>query len=239
MRRLPVCATWVLAILSVTIASSPEGVRAGPTCTPTLLQTQSATAVPTQLVQIPQFNPALGQLCYAVVRITASYDALIKVENNVNTGSIITVTATETVNVDLPAFLTPLNDITNADETFTDFQMVTAWDGGPMFSFVGSDTAAFGFEPTNPRVVQLASGAYDAMDAGFGNFTGVGNLPEGFNVTGMSDFSVNSNAGDYNAQATLRMNVVVEVEYHYVPEPATLLPLLGAMFIVRRPKRRR
>lgn len=240
-RRRLSCAIGMVAILPLTLVSSPAELRAGETCKPVASYTVMQTAVPTQLVQIPQFNPATGQLCFALVRVTASYDALIKVENMAATGSFITVAATETVNVEVPAFFAPvLGDIMNADEMVPPTtQNVAAWDNGPAFSFVGPDTATFSFQPVNPRVVPLASVQFNELDPGFPSFMGVGNLPDGFNVTGESDFSVNSNAGDYNAQATLRMSVKIEVEYHYVPEPATLSLLVGSFLIVRHSRRRR
>ncbi|HKQ50042.1 MAG TPA: choice-of-anchor E domain-containing protein [Phycisphaerae bacterium] len=234
-------AIGMAVILSLTLVSSPAELRAGGGCKAVASYTVMQTAVPTQLVQIPQFNPATGQLCFALVRVTASYDALIKVENMAATGSFITVSATETVNVDVPGFFTPvLGDILNADETIPPTtKNVTAWDNGPAFSFVGTDTEMFSFLPENPRIVPLASVGFNAMDPGFPSFTGVGNLPDGFNVTGESDFTVNSNAGDYNAQATLRMSVLIEVEYHYVPEPATISLIAGSLLMVRRSRRRR
>jgi hypothetical protein len=239
MRRGITVAIWMTSVM--TIASSPAELRAGGDCKPVASYTVMQTAVPTQLVQIPQFNPATGQLCFALVRVTASYDALIKVENMAATGSFITVSATETVNVDVPGFFTPvLGDIMNADEMIPPtMQNVAAWDNGPAFSFVGPDTATYTFQPANPRIVPLASVAFNALDPGFPNFTGVGNLPDGFNVTGESDFSVNSNAGEYNAQATMRMSVKIEVEYHYVPEPGTLSLIAGAVLMARRSRRRR
>jgi hypothetical protein len=231
----------MVAILPLTLVSSPAELRAGEVCKAVASYTVMQTAVPTQLVQIPQFNPATGQLCFALVRVTASYDALIRVENMAATGSFITVSATETVNVDVPGFFTPvLGDIMNADETIpATTQNVAAWDNGPPFSYAGPDTATFSFEPVNPRVVSLASVGFNAMDAGFPNFIGAGDLPDGFNVTGESDFIVNNNAGDYNAQATLRTSVLIEVEYHYVPEPATLSFFVGSVLMARRSRRRR
>jgi hypothetical protein len=228
-------------LLIASLSLSAAAVRAGEPCLPVAYDTIMRTAVPTQLVQIPQFNPTDGQLCFVVVRVTASYDALIKVENMVAAGSFITVSATETINVDVPGFFTPvMGDILNADETIPPTtKNVTAWDNGPAFSFTGTDTETFSYQPLNPREVQLASVMFNNMDAGFPNFMGMGNLPDGFNVTGESDFSVNSNAGQYNALATLQMSVKIEVEYHYVPEPTTLALLACAAPLVLRLRRRR
>ncbi len=236
---------WFLAVCPVAIASSAEKVRAG--CVATLVQAQTGSVAPKfvdfgspQLVQIPQFNPTLGTLCFAVVRITASYDALIKVENSTSSSPFITVNATETVSVQPPAFFAPVLNFTSHSESIPPTtQMVGPWDHGPLFSFVGPDTATFTFQPTNPRAALLANVAFNSLDAGFPNFTGGGNLPGGFSVNGTGTYDIYSNAGSSNAQINMQVGADIEVEYHYTPEPATLSLLAGALLFVRRPRRRR
>ncbi len=244
MRRHSAHFLWI-ALLSIAAVLSPDQARAG--CFPTLSHIETGSVAPKfvdfgspQFVQIPQFNPTLGMLCYAVVRISASYDALIKVENSTSSSPFITVSATETVSVQPPAFFTPVLGFTSHSESIPPTStMVAPWDHGPLFSFVGPDTATFSYTPTNPRTATLANVAFSNMDAGFANFTGMGNLPGGFSVNGMGTYNIYSNAGSSNAQVNMQVGLDIEVEYLYVPEPAVLSLLLAAGVFCRRPRRRR
>lgn len=234
-----------MAVLSIAAVLSPEKARAG--CFPTLTHIESGSVAPKfvdfgspQFVQIPQFNPTLGMLCYAVVRISASYDALIKVENSTSSSPFITVSATETVTVQPPAFFAPVLGFTSHSESIPPTStMVAPWDHGPLFSFTGPDTASFSYTPTNPRNATLANVAFSTLDAGFANFTGIGYLPGDFTVNGMGTYNIYSNAGSSNAQVNMQVGLNVEVEYQYVPEPGMVSLVLAAGWLCKRPRRRR
>lgn len=182
-----------------------------------------------QVVSIPQFDPANGTLLFAVVRITANYDARIQAENLGQSAAIISAMATQTIQVTPPAFVAPL--------PLNDMQIIPLQSNpvGPYdgtLDFLGSSSTSFTYTPVNPREILLADVTRDPMDAGFANFIGLGEYD--FSINGLGDFTVSSNTGAVSAKANLAIGATIEVEYTYVPEPATLALLLPGLAIIRR-----
>ncbi len=187
------------------------------------------------LLSIPQFDPAKGTLVFAVVRITANFDAMLLAENLGSSSAFITGSATETIEVTPPPFIypVPLTDMAKIPPTS---EPVTASDG--VDAFGGTDTATFSLTP-NPKSVVLATLMFNDMDAGFGDFIGNGFLPD-FEVNAFGNWAVSSNStGAVLAKANLLVGADIQVEYHYVPEPATACLVLPVLLVACRRRRHR
>lgn len=183
-----------------------------------------------EIVSIPQFDPANGTLCFVVVRITANYDAMILAENkSPNNGGHISVMATQTLTVTPPMFVAPL-PIPNSELIPFTSKPVAPFDG--TVDFMGPSSATFTYTPDNPRDVQLANLIREPADSGFGNFIGLGTYDFSFDGSGTS--LVYSNTGGFTSQSNMFIGAKVEVEYHFIPEPATLALLLPGMLLIRR-----
>ncbi len=183
-----------------------------------------------QLVSIPQFDPDLGTLCFVVIRVTASYDVMIRTENTSNAGGHISVMATQTLQVTAPTFVAPL-PIANSELLPFGSKPVAAFDG--TLDYMGPSSANFSYTPNNPREEFLINGLVrEPADFGFENFSGAGTFDFSFDGTGSS--LVYFNTSTASSTVDLRLGAKVEVEYHYVPEPATLALLLPGLLLVRR-----
>lgn len=206
--------------------------QAGPVFT--IVETQTLAPIignypAVQIVSIPQFDPSNGTLLFAVVRITANYDALIQAENIGQSSAIISAMSTQTIQVTPPPFVAPmpLNDMQIIP---LQSNPVAPFDG--VLNFMGPSSTSFTYTPVNPREVLLADVTRDPMDVGFANFIGLGSFD--FGINGLGEFTVSSNTGAVSAKANLAIGATIEVEYHYVPEPATLAILLPGLALIRR-----
>ncbi|OWY71450.1 hypothetical protein B7486_12770 [cyanobacterium TDX16] len=183
-----------------------------------------------QLVTIPQFDPNKGTLCFVVVRISASYDATVRTENTAGSSGHISVMATQTLQVTSPIFVAPL-PISNSELIPFGSKPVAAFDG--TVDFMGPSSATFTYSPTNPREEFLINGLVrEPSDFGFASFIGNGSYD--FSFDGSGSAFVQFNTGGADSTTDLLLGAKVEVEYHYVPEPATLALLLPGLLLVRR-----
>lgn len=245
MRRRTTGFIFFCLIGALAAALSPTVARAGSVldslqCDPKFVQIRTAVLqpqianYPQQLVPVQQFNPEKGTLCMAVIRVTANYDALIQAENLSGSNAIITAGGSQTIYVQPPAFVAPLQ--TDTQILPLSSKPVGPYDG--VIDFAGPSSASFTYKPINPRDIVLIDNVIrDKNDIGFDNFTGFGTY--NFGVTGLAAFEVTSNTGAVVAKANLRVGTTIEVEYHYIPEPASLALLLPALLLVRRRRRHR
>lgn len=235
-------ANSIALLAAAFVIAAAQDARAG--CVATLVKTETGSFTPKyvdfsnpQFVQIPQFNPASGQLCFVVVRVTGTFDMSIDVENNTLASPFITASATETLYMTPPAFMAPTLVPANHSEQIPQAtQMVGPNDGGGAFTFTGADTAHFALSP-NPTNFPLANNVmFNQLDPGFASFSGLGDYQFEFNGDG--EYRIHSNAGSSNARVNMSISGLVEVEYHYVPEPSTALLLLAGIPLLRRRRSR-
>lgn len=227
---------FLALLLTACLCASTSQVRADGT----FVLVESAMLNPLQgsfnneIVSIPQFDPSKGTLCFVVVRITANYDAMILAENkSPNNGGHISVMATQTLTVTPPMFVAPL-PIPNSELIPFTSKPVAPFDG--VADYMGPSSATFSYTPTNPRDVLLANLVREPADPGFGSFVGLGDYD--FSFDGFGSSLVYSNTGGFASQVNMSMGAKVEVEYHYIPEPATFALLLPGMLLIRRRRRR-
>jgi len=210
---------------------------AAPTVHAGNIQLESVTVGPqasnfNELVQIPKFDPNTGVLTMVTVRISSSLEATILAENLMNKPGNVTAMSTQTISVDPPDFIAPLVDDTAEIPETT--QRVAPFDGiGPVN---GADTVSFELEPNNPQVTMLLDQSF-MMD--LGDFQGVGETLD-FAVTATSFWRVmSSELATILTKANLLASATIEVEYKYIPEPASISLLgLGSLLILRRRRRR-
>lgn len=223
------------------VLTAADAVRAGASCDVTLLDKHTRTIDPLdqkpgpQLLTVPQFNPQLGTLCFAVVRITADYSAFIEAENvdPANAAKLSLLLATQTVEVTPPAFISPF--LSNKEEIPPASHSMDPYDGTT--DFMGPSSTFFSYLPDNPRTVTLLPDTlFDSNDPNFGDFTGVGTL--NFDVDGLGVFILSGSSNHIVMKVHKSLAVTIQMDYHYVPEPATLALLLPGLLLVRSRRRR-
>lgn len=186
-----------------------------------------------QIVSIPQFDPSNGTLCFVVIRVTANYDALVRTENTTGNSGHISVLATQTLQVTPPNFVAPV-PVANSEIIPYTSKPVTAFDG--VVDYAGTSSANFTYSPTNPRNELLVSSIREPADFGFGSF--IGNGSYNFSFDGSGSVLVYSNTGALpSSDSDLFLSAKVEVEYLYIPEPATLALFLPGLLLIRRRRR--
>ena len=229
------CTIAALSALMMPVVAHGDAVLDTSQCDPKFVQLRTGVLqprtvnFPQQLVSVQQFNPQKGTLCWAVIRITANYDALIQAENLSDSNAIISAAGSQTIYVEPPAFVTPL-PLSNQRTLPLSSLPVGPYDN--VLDFLGPSSAVFAYNDVPANVLLVNNLMRDKKDIGFANFTGLGTYD--FGVAGDGQFSVASNTGAVVAKANLRIGATIEVEYHYVPEPASLALLLPALLLVRR-----
>jgi len=217
-----------LPVLILVGALAPAA-RAGMTQTFTETVGPKALDFPApQFISIPQFDPSKGTLDFVTVRITASYDAQILVQNVGDGAANVTVMATETVTVTPPAFIFPM--------AIENKELLPA----TTIMLQPTESHLFSYQPGNPREVELANLFFNELDLVFDMFTGDGNLPD-FDVFGFGMYFLSSSgSSELDIDGYLAASVEVEVVYHFIPEPATGgLLALGVLCLRRRCRRGR
>lgn len=212
----------LIALAAAVLAVGPGRVRADVITHQALIPPQPTNW--NQLVSIPQFDPATGDLLFIVVRLSANFQASVLAENFSATPAFITASLSESIAVSPPVWPILAASAAIVENT----QAVGPHDNIPLG---GTDTAFWWLTAT---VVSTAQTSYEPhLDA----FRGLGDVP--FGVEALADFSVTSTAGKTMIQISSQAGMSLEVEYHFVPEPATLSLLLVGLALWRPARRRR
>ncbi|MBI3759327.1 MAG: choice-of-anchor E domain-containing protein [Deltaproteobacteria bacterium] len=192
--------------------------------------TYSAT-VPAQytdfasVIQLLQFNPALGTLQQADLKISADLIANALIENRSAATATFSMTLTESASVVPPfgSFLTA-----RANSIPTTPQTAAPFDGVPYtVDPNGADTVHWSINATGVTNTRTYTAPADLAV-----FTGLLNL--NYTVLGDSSVSLSGTTANFVAQSSSQAGATVSITYTYVPEPASLALLFAGLAAMRR-----
>lgn len=177
------------------------------------------------VVQLPQFNPALGTLQQADLSISANMVSNALIENRSNTQATFFMQVTESASV-VPPFGSFITAAANSVPTTP--QVAAAYDGVPYtVDPNGADTVHWTINVTNVT----ASRSYTAP-GDLAVYTGTQNM--NLTVLGDSSVSLSGTTANFVAASSSTAGGTVSITYTYVPEPASLALLLGGLAALRR-----